>query len=243
MGKIYNLYLDESETHDEKDGNWINKVFCIAGIIVEDKYDCNELTKDLNKIKYQIWKDNINYEALILHEVEIKQANNGYDKKNQNLVKPHNRIFRKNQNVKILYRGLEKIIRNKKITTLAVCIKHDELDKLYNKEIQNDRTLMALQILIENYVHFLKNNDSKGRIIYEHNGDSNSKIMKMKFNMIKTMGTLFINPYAIQERLLDIEFPSKDENIAGLQIADFIPNIIARKVSNKKLNKYNIYNT
>ncbi|WP_219712320.1 hypothetical protein, partial [Clostridioides difficile] len=69
-------------------------------------------------------------------------ANNGYDKKNQNLVKPHNRIFRKNQNVKILYRGLEKIIRNKKITTLAVCIKHDELDKLYNKEIQNDRTLM-----------------------------------------------------------------------------------------------------
>ena len=178
-----------------------------------------------------------------MHEKEIKEANNRFNRYLLKNCKEHNKIFKKNKNVKNLYIELEKIIRSGQVVTLGSCIKQDELEKLYKKYIQNDRYLMALQIIMENFVHFLNENNARGRIIYEHIGDAQTKALRMRFNMIKTMGTLFIGPEVIQERLIDIEFPKKEENIPGLQIADFIPNVIIRKHAAKKLESYNIYKT
>lgn len=246
MGKIYNLYLDESETFDEEKRTHVrsNTIFGIAGVIVEETYANNQLKNEINNVKNKLWGEKFNnYEDLILHEKEIKQANNAYNKYLLKRCKEHNKIFKRNENIKNLYIELEKIIRNGQVVTLAACIRQDELEKIYEKDIQNDRYLVALQIIIENFVHFLSKNDAKGRIFYEYNGDAQTKGIRMRFNMIKTMGTLFISPYVIQERLIDIEFPKKEENVPGLQIADFIPNIIIRKLSGKKLEKYNIYKT
>lgn len=244
MGKIYNLYLDESETHDNSIKIWINKTFAIGGIIVEDTYANNQLKIELDNLKYSIWGDSFpNYKDLVLHEKEVKDANNGHKKYLQTQCKAHNKIFHNKSNVIKLYTELEKIIRNGNIITLGACIKHDELNNLYSESIQNDRYLVALQIILENYVHFLCNENAKGRIIYEHNGENQIKTLRMKFNMIKTLGTLFISPEVIQEKLIDIDFPYKSENIPGLQIADFIPNVIVRKHAGKKLEKHNIYKT
>lgn len=243
MDKVYNLYLDESETHDTQNNVWINKTFAIAGIIVQDTYSSNQLNNELNNLKNLIWGSSFpNYKDLVLHEKEVKEANNGYRRYQQN-SKPHNRIFKTNANMRLLYSELEKIIRNGNIITLATCIKHDELNNLYNESIQNDRALIALQIIVENFVHFLCKENARGRIIYEHNGENQIKELRMKFNTIKTFGTLFMSPQIIQEKLIDIEFPYKTENVAGLQIADFIPNVIVRKHAGKRLESHNIYTT
>lgn len=245
MGKIYNLYLDESETFDEdsKTKERSNCIFGIAGIIVEETYANDGLKKEINNIKKKLWeKEYKDYEELILHEKDVKQANNAYNKYLLNKCEVHNRIFKNKDTIANLYRDLEKIIRNGQVITLGACIRKDELKKLYSSDIQNDRYLMALQIIMENFVHFLVKNNAKGRIIYEHIGEYQTKELRMRFNMIKTMGTLFISPEVIQERLIDIEFPKKEDNNAGLQVADFIPNVIIRKIAGKKLEKYNIYN-
>ncbi len=240
MSKIYNLYLDESHTHD---GSHNHIIFSMAGIIVSEEYAKNSLADDINNVKKTIWEDSFpsNYKDLILHEQEIKGANNGHNRYKLHTYAPEYQIFRSNAKIKTLYRELEKVIRNGNIITVAACIKDEDISRLYNEDLKNDQYLMSLQILIENFVHFLNKNNAKGRIIYEHNGENNIKSLRMKFNIIKTMGTLFIKPEAIQERLLDIEFIEKSKNDPGLQIADFIPNVVARKVAGSQLPSYNIF--
>lgn len=45
----------------------------------------------------------------------------------------------------------------------------------------------------------------------------------------------------MQKHLKEIYFPTKLDNIAGLQIADFVPNHFARKCAGKEQNRFNIY--
>ena len=79
---VYNLYLDESLTFNRRFNKTlgkyenINKHFAIAGIIVEENFHENELTKKLSNLKRAIWYDNypMEYNNFILHEKEIKEA-------------------------------------------------------------------------------------------------------------------------------------------------------------------------
>ena len=47
MSDMYHLYLDESETHNFGK----NRVFTIAGVIVEENYHNTTLTNELIKLK------------------------------------------------------------------------------------------------------------------------------------------------------------------------------------------------
>ena len=58
--------------------------------------------------------------------------------------------------------------------------------------------------------------------------------MNQHFHQIKAIGSIYVNSSSVQKYIKGIEFPSKQENIAGLQLADFIPNQIAKKVLGKK---------
>jgi len=64
--------------------------------------------------------------------------------------------------------------------------------------------------------------------------------MSLRFHQIKSTGTMYINPYSIQKLILDVNFPYKTSNISGLQIADFIPNDIARNAIKKSTHPFNL---
>lgn len=238
MSKIYNLYLDESLTHD---GNYKNRVFTIAGIIVEESYAETNLVNDLNEVKKIIWESDYPdvYKDLVLHEKEIKEVHNKRVRLSK--AKEHFHMFKSKENMRKLYGELAKIIRCGNITTLGAGIKLDEIEAIYKKDILNNEYYIALQIIIENFVYFLIQNNATGRVIYEHNGENEVKGLRMKYTTIKMVGTLFIKPEVIQERLLEIEFIEKTKNNSGLQIADFIPNIIAKKIAGSNLPNYNIF--
>lgn len=93
---------------------------------------------------------------------------------------------------------------------------------------------------MENFCHFLKNRNGIGKIFYEAIGEDQSKEMCLRFHHIKAMGTMYVSPYAIQKSIISIDFPKKSDNIAGLQIADFIPNDVARDALKKKKHQFNI---
>ncbi len=59
--------------------------------------------------------------------------------------------------------------------------------------------------------------------------------MSQHFHQIKAIGTMYVNSRSIQKYIRNIDFPSKQDNIVGLQLADFIPNQIAKKSINKKI--------
>lgn len=46
---------------------------------------------------------------------------------------------------------------------------------------------------------------------------------------------MYVAPIAIQQYIKSIEFRDKSENLPALQIADFIPNQIARKIAGLRI--------
>lgn len=241
---VYHLYLDESETHDmDSVGKWVNQIFCIGGIVVKEDIHNNFVIPKISSLKNQIWSDKPNYNDLIFHEKDIKFAQNNKNKYRLNEVNEEYRRFRARRYNKMLYSGIEDLLSNPDIFVMAGCIIDNELKKHYHKDISTDKYLIALQILIENYCHFLKSKNAVGLIFYESIGDAQNNFIRRRFNLIENMGTMYVNPKAVQNLISNIYFPLKGDNIAGLQVADFIPNIVTRKVANKNLGEFNIYQT
>lgn len=221
MPKVYNLYLDESTTHYKSK----QEHFCIAGIIVREDVHDGVLTTELNNLKKKIWSDLENPCALILHEKEVKEAN-----RRRGNIAPDYVRFKKDSTTKQLYAELNKIIANNDVYIVAVSISKDKLNSYYPNPLRhNDEWTIALQLLLENFTHFLVKNNGKGQIYYEHINGAHKREMRRRFYTIKSMGTMYISPYEIQSRLMGICFPEKNENITGIQLSDFIPNDIARK--------------
>lgn len=243
MSNFYNLYLDESETHNtDSSGKWINQVFCISGIIVKEDFHNSFVIPEINKIKKEIWSDLPDYLDKILHEKEIRYVQNPNNKYKLNKVKSEYIRFGNPNNSMKLFTGLEKIIRQKEITIIGSCIVIDELNRNFHPEILSNKSLIAMQIIMENFCHFLKLNNGVGRIFYESIEDEPDKQMCLRFHHIKATGTMYVNPHAIQKMIISIDFPKKGDNIAGLQVADFIPNDIAREIAKKKKHQFNLCN-
>lgn len=212
---------DESTTHN----NGTQEHFCIAGIIAREDIHDGVLTEQLNNLKNKIWSDLTNPCALILHEKEVKEAN-----RRRGNISPEYVRFKNDSTTKQLYAELNKIIANNDVYIIAVSVSKDKLDKFYPDSLRhNDEWIIALQLLLENFTHFLVKNNGKGQIYYEYINDMHKREMRRRFYTIKSMGTMYISPYEIQSRIMGICFPSKNENITGLQLSDFIPNDIARK--------------
>lgn len=221
----YTLYLDESTTSDA--GR--KPAFVIAGIIIKDEYHDSIFTDALNHVKSIIWSDIPNCSNIILHEKEVKDATQ--HRLPKNLIKDEYKRFYNNvNNTTNLYTELSHLIRTSEIYTMACAIDKDLLYKNYDTKICNDEYNICLQVLMENFCHFLYQNNAIGSIKYEAREDSQNADLMQRFYQIKSIGTLYIDSYAIQKYIKEIEFPSKQDNLAGLQIADFLPNQIGKKV-------------
>ena len=86
-----------------------------------------------------------------------------------------------------------------------------------------------MQLLIKNYCHFLIKNNSTGKICYESLQEKQNDSIRKRYGQIYHSGTMFYPSNVICKYLnKNMEFKDKQDNITGLQIADFVPNDIAR---------------
>lgn len=118
------------------------------------------------------------------------------------------------------------------------------LDKDHNGiHLIDDKYHIALQKVIENFTHYLSFNDGYGDVVYESRnatGENSAKSPDVKLINIyhkiqaNNKGIVYTDSMAIQSRNRTIVTYSKNENIAGLQLADFVAyNII--KLENCKV--------
>lgn len=71
-------------------------------------------------------------------------------------------------------------------------------------------------------------NRTTGAICYEAmQPEQNAKIQQRIYEL-KALGTMYYSSGTIQNYLRDINFVPKSENMAGLQLADFVPNTLGR---------------
>ena len=116
------------------------------------------------------------------------------------------------------------------VTTIGVCLDTAQLSKLYGGDTNPNLTI-ALQLLLENYCHFLMHHNSTGNICYESLQEPGNQGLRQRFYELEALGTMYYTSRFFQTHIGDISFSSKTENLSGLQLADFIPNTLARSAS------------
>lgn len=193
-------------------------------MVVEKSIYENNVRPETVKLKKECFGD----ENIILHEIDIRKKQGEY----KGITKEQQEIF---------FSKLDKLFENNEIEVLAVSINLDDLDMLYGTNERNDIYYIALQLLMENYVHFLISNEGKGQLYLESTDAVNNSKLQNLFHMLKATGTLFMKKEVLQDRLGAISFPIKSDNIIGLQLADFIPNVLARKALGKEQKNFSIY--
>lgn len=228
----YTLFLDESYTYEQ---NGRKPAFAIGGFIVKND-EIPKINSGIDIIKLNIWNDVPDSQSVILHELDLKQAISS--RKPRNTLKPEYVRFRDNRNLaQHLYNKISKLIKDSQIYTIGCVIKSDDYyDNFSKSEIANEISLVCMQIILENYTHFLFKNKAVGKIVYESR-DTFDKIMLMRFYQVSSIGTMYVRPDAIQQRILQFSFTHKSENSQCLQLADFMPNQMARKKSGKSIYK------
>lgn len=232
----YTLYLDESETanFNKSLNRRENTIFVIAGIICKNSYHDQELKPKITEIKRLIWNRCDNdplFNDKILHELEMSRAL----KRQYNELKcEYNKIFKNIHIYNFTYDILTELFRESDFTILAVCIDDDKLSEQFDASKLNDRFQIAMNMIIENYYHFLNRVNGIGHIYYESlPKNQNERIIK-RYMGIRYNGTMFYPAKMINSKIKSLEFKNKTDNITGLQLADFIPNAIGRYVLKKQ---------
>ena len=241
--KHYTLYLDESETHKHNPHTHkkYDYHFCMAGVIVQDD-NYYILQNDINVLKGIVWNDYTIPEDIILHQKNISDAEDGRLDKNKY---PQYERFSKNVNRKNFYKELKTIFTKGIYTIVGGSIGESELNTAFSISGKNntDEYLICLQMLLENYCHFLCLHNGIGRVIYESRELKADERLRDKFYHIKLMGSMYIDKHTTGKRLLGIDIVEKSANCAGLQLADFVPNSFAREHTGISQSKYNIFST
>lgn len=216
--KEYYLFLDESKPNT----NFRN--FTLGGVAIEKDIYETRIRPETVKLKKECFEN----ENVILHEIDIRKKQGEY----KGITKEQQEMF---------FLKLGELINNNEIEIFAVSINLDDLDMLYGINERNDIYYISLQLLMENYVHFLISNEGKGQLYLESTDAVNNAKLQNLFYMLKATGTLFMKKEVLQDRLGAISFPIKSDNIIGLQLADFIPNVLARKSLGKEQKNFSIY--
>lgn len=237
MKEEYVLYLDESEFKN-------SNTFCIAGIAVK-KSQINFLQQGIMEAKRIIWTDEyIKEHNPVLHCTELQKV---YVKRGQESITDVKEEYCElikcsaeeiEKAYEQLYGKLSQLIKKSGATVFSCIIKVQQLrDLFYIDESHNgihlidDKYNIALQKVIENYTHYLSVCDGYGDVIYESRnttGENSAKSPDIKlinaYHKIQanSKGIVYTDSAAVQSRNRTIVAFSKSENLAGLEIADFV---------------------
>lgn len=209
----YTLYLDEILPLEKL------KYFCLAGVVIRDDIYTTDIIPSVNTIKDTIFGTR----EIILHEASIKRPKNNT---------PYMKV--KDFKTRGSYFTLVKeLFDTKDFHVIGAALNADNAQQLYPGH--RDRYFMCLQIILENFTHFLITNGGVGKIVIESRNPKQNQQLRKHFNNLRcSTGTLFYNPKEIGSYISSIEFPEKKSNNIGLQIADMIPNPINRELSGMK---------
>lgn len=217
----YFLFLDELKANKEYEH------FCIGGCFIEEQHYRDCVVKSMNALKNDIFGNT----SVILHESEIRAYKNTFKK------------FKKDSDKEAMFwTKLGDVYKNNDIHTLCAGVHKDNLKKYYPSKTEKDSEYyIALQIVLENFVHFLIDNKSTGCVYFESRDIHVDFELSEHYNMIKENGTLFLNPDLMKKHLRCISFPLKLDNNIGLQLADFVLNPVARDFQNEDQRELNIF--
>lgn len=200
MNKEYYLFLDETKPNAHGD------YFALGGYaILKEDYE-NILVPKLQKIKTDLMPD----PNLPLHLYDMRKNIKGFE-------------FLSDMNVRnSLFDRIKQLIKDLPINIFVASINKKKYSNMYHDKI-NDVYDITLQTILENFVHFLNENNATGSFFVESRNSIENKYLQVCYYRLLTGGTLYIDSNTIMDKLSILSFPLKSDNNLGVQLADFIP--------------------
>lgn len=240
----YTLYLDESKNVDKQ-------LFLMSGFAIENS-KFSTLQESMYNIKKIFWDEEyINNNSTILHSTELSMIYNNRKNKEKSkyIDREEYKIFKKmsSDDIKLkyhtMYNSLNEVVKKCNITTFGCLIDISDYNYLFDdkfKKISDDYFNISLQVIIENFVHFLYSVNAVGHIIYESRNSKNNIVrnspdVKMYDNFCKikasNKGIQHINSISISNKIRYISIVNKNDENSGLELADFITFNLLKGVS------------
>lgn len=240
-GGNYSLYLDECIFTDK---NTREKIYGICGVAVHES-ELYNMRKNLGELKISLWGDKIKYvnaKNVVLHSTEIRRARSSDI--------PEYQIFNKKANIRKAFNGIGNIIECRKLVIFGAVINLTDLEETYKvfKGSSNyTGDFICMTEIIDNYNCFLKWHNATGNIIFESraskSGNHADNKLKKQFYKIIAHGTKIYRGLDLQSNITGIDFIKKQENDAGLQIADFTVQPFLMNFCGENQTKPSIYST
>lgn len=234
MGGFYHLYLDETKYN--RDGQTI---YGIAGVAITDTH-LTEMRREMGELKKTIWSDfpPSRAKSIVLHATDIRGANTRFHEKYD--------VFERNENIRIVFSRIGDWFSTYDMTVFGAMVNLSRLSEQYQSNhsyYTGDR--ICLTEIIDNFVCFLKWHKARGKIIFESRSDSSGnksdQKLRKQFYKIYSQGTNRYSAIELQDSLVGIKFVKKQENDAGLQVADFVPTPFMKNYCGKSQGSPNIW--
>lgn len=211
----YFLFLDESKNTPP------SEYFALGGLAIEKKEYQEKVCPFIRTMKKSVFDD----EDIILHETELRLAKkDGY------------KIMRRVEKRTLFWQEMGRLFDENDITVFTAVINPAEFKQIYNSKYLHDEYFVCLEIIMENFAHFLEKQNAVGTIYLEsQNPKADNRLSNHFYQLIKR-GTRHLSNHALREKIISINFYQKADRNIGLQLADFIPNTL-KKYANGILNK------
>jgi len=204
----YRLYIDESGSHEYVDSESQERRYLgLVGIIVEfDKYE-NGIKPQIKELQGMFDPD----EDVILHREDI------VNKKG---------VFARLDDLEFKTQFNEKVLNMFVANDYVLCVM--VLDKRAHYKRYGGSAYhpyhYCVNVLLERYVIFLEEINSRGDIMAEARGKKEDGELRSAFDKFYKGGTSFVSEKRIQQRLFskDIKIKPKAKGFAGLQFADLL---------------------
>lgn len=211
MSKL--LFLDESGDHNLHKIDPFHPIFVLGGIIVDRKYAFSTMQEKLSRFKIDLFGT----DQIILHTADFTRQRNGFEKmKDANFCS-------------LFYKKLNELICSLDIKVVACAIKKQHHFAKYGIDAIGPYHL-SLRVLVERFCFELSSSITRAEIIAESRDDTLNRQLDLAWLDIKVSGTTFMQASKINKKISSLHIKTKQENLAGLEIADAVVTPIARKL-------------
>ena len=199
---MFVAFLDESGDHNLKTIDSTYPIFTLAACIFDFDYYFEGVEKELDTIKVK----HFGTRKVILRSYDIRKQKGQF----RSLVDITKRTA--------FYEELDKFIENLEFKIIAAVIDKSKLKSSYRTP--SDPYNLCFQFIMERLCMFVGRKNEKVVMRMESRESHNDKVLAEDYENFKNKGNTMIKPEEVREKLIDLSFNKKSQNIGGHQIAD-----------------------
>ena len=205
-------FFDECGDHSLSKIDEDFPMFLLCTMVVEREAYAKQIIPALAEFKLQYFA----HEGINLHSREIRKAEGPFG-------------ILQNETVRHKFLGeLSTLMTTLPFTLFITAIQKVAYAERYGTEAKNPYNV-ALEYSFERILHFLEEqNESQLPVIAEARGQQEDDALRASFHRLMTQGTYFNSAERFQKMVCPISFRRKQDNIAGIQLADLCAHPTAR---------------